>query len=117
MSLERRPFSESIIVCGTWTMSRRCRVAERASLVRARRGRVVVAGLMVLLCLASLGFIDPGAIAQEVVGQYRWCMAMDPTVLTVEQEKANTAKLGSDFKPRGVQVSGTNPGLAAEATG
>ena len=28
------------------------------------RGRVLVAGLIVLLCLAGLGFIDPGAIAQ-----------------------------------------------------
>ena len=65
---------------------------------RARRGRVLVAGLIVLLCLVSLGFIDPGAIAQEVVGQYRWRMAMDPTVLTVEQEKAQAAKPGSDFK-------------------
>ena len=49
---------------------------------------VLVVGLIGLLCLAGLVFIDPGAIAQEVVGQYRWRMAMDPTVLTVEQEKA-----------------------------
>jgi hypothetical protein len=68
-----------LIVCGTWTMSQRCRVAECASLTRARRGRMLVAGL-VLLWLAGLGFIDPGAIAQEVVGQYRWRMARDPTV-------------------------------------
>ena len=62
------------------------------------RGRVLVAGLIVLLCLAGLGFIDPGAIAQDVVGQYRWRMAMNPSVLTVEQEKAKAAKPGSDFK-------------------
>ncbi len=62
------------------------------------RGRVLVAGLIVLLCLAGLGVIDPEAIAQEVVGQYRWRMAMDPAVLTVEQEKAKAAKTGSDFK-------------------
>ena len=55
------------------------------------RGRVLVAGLIVLLCL-GLGFIDPGAIAQD--GR----MAMDPTVLTVDQEKAKAAKPGSDFK-------------------
>ena len=42
--------------------------------------------------------MDPGAIAQEVVGQNRWRMAMDPTVLTVEQEKAQAAKPGSGFK-------------------
>ncbi len=59
---------------------------------------VLVVGLIGLLCLAGLVFIDPGAIAQEVVGQYRWRMAMDPTVLTVEQEKAKAAKPGSDFK-------------------
>jgi hypothetical protein len=62
------------------------------------RGKVLVPGLIVLLCLAGLGVIDPEAIAQEVVGQYRWRMAMDPTVLTVEQEKAKAAKPGSDFK-------------------
>ena len=62
------------------------------------RGMVLVVGLIGLLCLAGLVFIDPGAIAQEVVGQYRWRMAMDPTVLTVEQEKAKAAKPGSDFK-------------------
>src|SRR5260370_35113396 len=61
-------------------------------------GRVLVAGRILLVCLAGPGFIDPGAIAQEVVGQYRWRMAMDPTVLTVEQEKAKAAKPGSDFK-------------------
>ena len=62
------------------------------------RGRVLGAGLIVLLCLAGLSFIDSGAIAQEVVGRYRWRMAMDPTVLTVEQEKEKAAKPGSDFK-------------------
>ena len=60
----------------------------------AWRGRVLVASLIVLLCLVSLGFMDPGVIAQED----RWRMAMDPTVLTVEQEKAQAAKPGSDFK-------------------
>jgi len=85
-------------VCGSWTMPQRCRLAERASLARIRRGRVLVAGLIVLLNLAGLGFIDPGASAQEVVGQYRWRMAMDPTVLTVKQEKAKATKPGSGFK-------------------
>jgi formylglycine-generating enzyme required for sulfatase activity len=53
---------------------------------------------MVLLCLAALGSIDRAAIAQEVVGQDRWRVAMDPTALTVEQEKAKAAKPGSDFR-------------------
>jgi hypothetical protein len=50
----------------------------------ARRGRVLVAGLLVLLCPVSPGFTDSGVVAQED----RWRMAKDPTVLTVEQEKA-----------------------------
>ncbi len=62
------------------------------------RGRVLVAGLMVLLCLMGLGFIGPRAIAQEGVSQYRWRMAMDPTALTAEQEKAKAASPGSDFR-------------------
>jgi formylglycine-generating enzyme required for sulfatase activity len=65
---------------------------------RARLGGVLVAGLMSLLYLVSPGFVDPRAIAQEVVGQDPSRMAMDPTVLTVEQEKARAAKPGSDFK-------------------
>ena len=53
---------------------------------------------MSLLYLVSPGFVHPRAIAQEVVGQDPSRMAMDPTVLTVEQEKARAAKSGSDFK-------------------
>src|SRR5262249_15578848 len=82
----RRP-----IVCGTWTTSQRCRVAERASLAWARRDRVLVAGLIVVLGLAGLGFIDQGAIARQVVGQH-------PNVLTVEREKVKAVRRGSDFK-------------------
>src|SRR5262245_46653602 len=47
--------------------------------------------LLGLASLVSLGFSYSRAIAH-----YR--MAMDPTSLTVEQEKAQTAKPGSDFK-------------------
>ena len=59
---------------------------------------ILVADLMSLLFLVSLGFVDPRAIAQEVVGQAPQRMAMDPTVLTVEQEKAQASKPGTDFK-------------------
>jgi len=73
-------------------------IAAGTLAARARRGRVLVAGLIVLLFLAGLGFIDRGAIAQEVVGRYRWRMTMDPSVLTVEQEEEKAAKPRSDFK-------------------
>jgi len=59
---------------------------------------MLVADLTSLLFLVSLGFVDPRAIAQEVVGQAPQHMVMDPTVLTVEQEKAQASKPGSDFK-------------------
>ena len=59
---------------------------------------MLVADLMSLLFLVSLGFVGPRAIAQEVVGQAPQRMAMDPTVLTVEHEKAQASKPGSDFK-------------------
>jgi formylglycine-generating enzyme required for sulfatase activity len=42
----------------------------------------------------SLGFMDPVFTAQED----RWRMAMDSSVLTLEQEKALAARLGSEFK-------------------
>src|SRR5258708_7565009 len=58
---------------------------------QARRGRVLVAGLLALLHLPTL--MGPDAIAQE-----GWRMAMDPTLLTVEQERAQAANPGSDFK-------------------
>jgi formylglycine-generating enzyme required for sulfatase activity len=85
-------------VWGSWTASQRCRAAKRASSARAQRGRTLVTGLIIVLCLAALSVIDPGAIGQEVVGRYRWRMAMDPTVLSVDQEKEKAAKPGSDFK-------------------
>ena len=86
-----------MIVCGASTMSGR-RVAAGASLARTRRGRMLAAGLIVLLCLTHLGFIDPAAIAQEIAGQHRWRLAMEATVLTIEREKAQAAKPGSEFK-------------------
>ena len=52
-------------------------VAGGALAERARHGRVLVAGLIVLLCFVSLSFIDPRTVAQEVVGQDRWHMAID----------------------------------------
>src|SRR5436190_8195170 len=87
-----------MIVCGISTTSQRRRVTERASLPRARRGRVLAAGLIVLLCLTHLGFIDPAAIAQEIAGQHRWRLGIEATVLTVERDKAPAAKPGSEFK-------------------
>ena len=59
---------------------------------------ILVADLMSLLFLVSLGFVDPRAIAQEVVGQAPQRIAMDPTVLTVEQEKALASKPGSEIR-------------------
>ena len=73
-------------------------IAAGTLAARARRGRVLVAGLIILLCFVSLGLIDPRTIAQEVVGQDRWRMAMEATLLSVEQEKAQAATPGSDFK-------------------
>jgi formylglycine-generating enzyme required for sulfatase activity len=80
------------------TILHRCGVAERACLAGAQRGRVLVACLTVLLCPTDLGFFDPRAIAQEIVGQYRGSIAMDLTALTVEEEKLKAANPGSYFK-------------------
>ena len=64
----------------------------------ARLQRMLVADLMSLLCLVTLELADPRAIAQEAVGQAPQRLATDPTVLTVEQEKAQASKPGSNFK-------------------
>ena len=71
---------------------------EQKALTRARHVKVLVAGLVALLGLSGAGLVYREAIAQEVMGQYRWRMATGPTVLTVEQEKAMAGKPGSDFK-------------------
>jgi formylglycine-generating enzyme required for sulfatase activity len=63
-------------------------------------------GFIALLFFVSFGSIDPRTIAQidprtiaqEVVGHDRLRMAMEPALLSVEQEKAQAAKPGSDFK-------------------
>jgi hypothetical protein len=66
--------------------------------VPVRRGRMLGADSMSLVCLVSLGFMGPSATAQDVAGQGPWRMAINPAVLTVDQEKAQAAKPGSDFK-------------------
>jgi hypothetical protein len=53
---------------------------------------------IVLLCLTSLGFINPGAVAQELEGPSSRRTAIGPAALTVEQERAWAAKPGSCFK-------------------
>jgi hypothetical protein len=59
-------------------------------------------GFIALLFFVSFGSIDPRTIAQidprtiaqEVVGHDRLRMAMEPALLSVEQEKAQAAKPG-----------------------
>jgi formylglycine-generating enzyme required for sulfatase activity len=73
-------------------------IAAGSSAAPARHGRIRVAGLLALLYIASPGFLDPGIIAQEVRAQYRWRMAMEPAALTAEQETAQAARPGSEFR-------------------
>jgi Sulfatase-modifying factor enzyme 1 len=91
--MKRREFLGALDGTGVaWPLSARAQQPTERM-----RGRVSVAGL-ILPCLMGLGFIGPEAIAQDVVSRYRWRMAMDPTALTVEQEKAKAASPGSDFR-------------------
>ena len=53
---------------------------------------------MVLLCLAAWAPSIERPSHRKSWGRYRWRVAMDPTALTVEQEKAKAAKPGSDFR-------------------
>ncbi len=55
-------------------------------------------GLSAVQAKDSAGVTNRETIVQKVIEQYRWRMAMDPAVLTVEQERAKAAKPGSDFK-------------------
>ena len=74
------------------------RIAVGRLRARARRVRALVGGLMVFIGLAGPGIIDPAAFAQGTVGPHRWHTAMDPSVLTAEQEKAKAATPDVDFK-------------------
>jgi formylglycine-generating enzyme required for sulfatase activity len=69
--------------------------AERKGVWAARRS--IAARLTILLCLVNPVFVDVRAVAQ-MVGQARWQMVANATVLTVEQEKARAAEPGSYFK-------------------
>jgi len=59
---------------------------------------MLLAHLMSLLCLVSMGFVNRRAIAQELVGQAPRAYGDRSSVLTFEQEKVQAAKPGSDFK-------------------
>jgi hypothetical protein len=72
--------------------------AKRAASGRAIHKTVLVAGLVVLHSLFGLGIIRRAAIAQEVMGQYRWRIAAGSTVLAADSENAMATKPGSDFK-------------------
>src|SRR5262249_21722406 len=72
-------------VCRTSTMPQIRPAAERALMALTSRNRVL-AGLIVLLCLAVPSFLDPRAIAQKAVAG---------------QEKVMAAKPGLEFKECG----------------
>src|ERR1700680_2103143 len=55
-------------------------------------------GLSAVQAKDSAGVTNRETIVQKVIEQYRWRMAMDSAVLTVEQERAKAARPGSDFK-------------------
>src|SRR5262249_39686674 len=69
-----------------------------AALARTRRGGVLAARLIILLCLLDLGFICRGAIAQVVMGQYQSRIAMDPIMRAAMQENTKAQKPGLEFK-------------------
>jgi formylglycine-generating enzyme required for sulfatase activity len=71
-----------------------CRSAEQAAQARARRSKAVVGALVALLFLLGLGWWQQDVLLE----QYHWRMLMDPSVLTVEQEKEKAANPGADFR-------------------
>jgi hypothetical protein len=105
--MKRRQFITFLGGAAAWPLAARAQQPTERM-----RGRVLVAGLIVPALSCGLGVIDPGAIAQEVVGQYRWRMAMDPTVLTVEQEKAGQTELPDE----GCQPEATTDAAAFQIT-
>ena len=68
--------------------------AERLSRARVRRMKMAVGALAVMLALGGVGWWKQDLVRE----QYHWRMAMGPSVLTAELEKAKAAKSRSDFK-------------------
>ena len=68
--------------------------AARLSRAKARRMKIAVVALAVMLAGAGVGWWKQDLLKE----QYHWRMVMGPSVLTAEQEKDKAAKPGSDFK-------------------
>jgi Sulfatase-modifying factor enzyme 1/TIR domain len=71
-----------------------CRRAEQATQAQAGRHKAVVGGLVALLSLLGVGWWQQDFLREE----YQWRLAMGPSVLTLDQEKAKAANPGADFK-------------------
>jgi formylglycine-generating enzyme required for sulfatase activity len=71
-----------------------CRRAEQANEARARRTKAVVGALVALLSLLGVGWWQQDFLRE----QYQWRVAMGPSVLTIDQEKAKAANPGTEFK-------------------
>ncbi len=67
------------------------RNAERAATGRRRRMQAVVGALVLLLAAAGVGWLNQAYLKE----QYYWLVAMGPTVLTADQERA--LKPGDEF--------------------
>ena len=71
-----------------------CQRAEQAARSRTRRVQALVGALVALLALGGVGWWKQDFIRER----YVWRVAMGPSVLTVDQEKAKAANAGTDFK-------------------
>jgi formylglycine-generating enzyme required for sulfatase activity len=71
-----------------------CQRAEHATQARARRDKAVVGSLLALLSLVGMVWWQRDFLRE----QYQWRVAMGPSVLTVDQEKAKATNPGTDFK-------------------
>jgi formylglycine-generating enzyme required for sulfatase activity len=71
----------------------RRKAAEHVALVRARLNKAVI-GALALAVVVLVGWINKAYIKE----QYYWHWTMGPSLLTVEQERENAGKRGSDFK-------------------
>jgi formylglycine-generating enzyme required for sulfatase activity len=71
-----------------------CQRAEQATQARARRDKAVVGSLLALLSSVGMLWWQQDFFRE----QYEWRVAMGPSVLTVDQEKAKATNPGTDFK-------------------
>jgi formylglycine-generating enzyme required for sulfatase activity len=94
VSLSAEPRYAARLVSRDFAYLAACQAAERAAQARARRGKMLVGTLVLLLIAAGAGWWQHDWLLE----QYNWRWVMTPKVLTLAEEKDAAAHPGHTFR-------------------